>query len=82
MKFNCGLSYEEKQNKIRCWNKWFAWRPVRVGHKDCRWFEYVNRKERTGSFYQLTYAWDYLPLKPIPVNSSYHPDEPYNREAP
>lgn len=26
------------------WHRWFAWRPVRVGPRDCRWLEYVERK--------------------------------------
>lgn len=48
MKFNCGLTDEEIKEKLSptlCnWHKWFAWFPVRVGHMDCRWLEYVERK--------------------------------------
>ena len=32
--------------KLTTWHRWFAWHPVRVGHKDCRWLEYVERKGR------------------------------------
>ena len=63
MKFNCGLTREEKDklreaedsriwneiyNYITQWHDWFAWYPVRVGSKDCRWLETV---ERLGTYY-------------------------------
>jgi hypothetical protein len=56
MKFNCGLSEEEKR-KLRWeqykayqeeydagggWVDWFAWYPVRVAPGDCRWLEKVE----------------------------------------
>lgn len=44
MKFNCGLSAEEKWEYKKKWHPWFAWYPVRIGHRDCRWLEYVDRK--------------------------------------
>lgn len=48
MKFNCGETVKEAQRRVwshYCnWHDWFAWRPVRVGHKDCRWLEVVRRK--------------------------------------
>ena len=55
MKFNCGMSPEAKAAKKQLefkkriesrieWNRWFAWRPVRVGEEDCRWLEYVERR--------------------------------------
>lgn len=55
MKFNCGLSKEERIEKklvqtIRLedyytnWHKHFAWLSVRVGSCDCRWLETVERK--------------------------------------
>jgi len=40
MRFNCGLSDEEKV----VWHRWFAWKPVKVGPHDCRWLEYVERR--------------------------------------
>ena len=54
MKINCGLSNEEKDrleesqakewyDRISVWHNWFAWYPVRVGSKDCRWLETVQR---------------------------------------
>ena len=24
-------------------HRWFAWRPVKVGHRDCRWLEFIMR---------------------------------------
>lgn len=48
MKFNCCLTDQEKiaaLEPILCtWHEWFAWYPVRVGRKDCRWLEVVERK--------------------------------------
>lgn len=55
MKFNCGLTLEEKQNQRfqqkvidhqfnTKWHRVYAWFPVRVGYKDCRWLEYVERQ--------------------------------------
>lgn len=44
MKFDCGLSAQEKWELSSDWHEWFAWYPVRVGHRDCRWLERVERK--------------------------------------
>lgn len=61
MKFNCGLTpaeksflrYEAEQKRIEYminWHDWFAWYPVRVGSRDCRWLETVQRKYAGYSF--------------------------------
>lgn len=46
MKFNCGLSKNERLiaivGRIRNWHAKFAWLPVRVGDNDCRWLEFVE----------------------------------------
>lgn len=52
MKFNCGLTRKEKEQVLLDeaekeadqWLPWFAWHPVRIGKKDCRWLETVERK--------------------------------------
>lgn len=44
MKFNCGKTWKEKKADIEQWHLHFAWFPVRVGHRDCRWLEWVMRK--------------------------------------
>jgi hypothetical protein len=44
MKFNCGLTWQEKLEAREQWHRWFAWRPVRVATRDCRWLEYIERK--------------------------------------
>lgn len=50
MKFNCGLTAKEQQDLDICrysnWHNYFAWVPIRVGHKDCRWLEWIERKGR------------------------------------
>jgi hypothetical protein len=62
MKFDCGPTAEEKRDikrrklEARCnammdWNKWFAWYPIKIGHRDCRWLEYIERKA------QKRYSW-------------------------
>lgn len=52
MRLNCGPSYEErlfaKFTRLNVWHPWFAWFPVRVAKRDCRWLENVERK---GKFY-------------------------------
>lgn len=60
MKFKWGLTRAERgalereyleEEKIRFskWHRWFAWYPVRVGHRDGRWFEWVERKYNAAS---------------------------------
>lgn len=55
MKFNCGKTYatrvkelmpalERERERVSQWQRWFAWRPVRLGDNDCRWLEWVERK--------------------------------------
>lgn len=44
MRFNCGPSYAEKMKAREQWHRWYAWRPVSVASRDCRWLEYVERK--------------------------------------
>lgn len=44
MKYDCGETYVEKWDRLGQWHRWFAWRPVRVGLHDCRWWEYVERR--------------------------------------
>lgn len=57
MKFNCGLTAEERLEKDvdeflkdleldEQWHDYFALIPTRVGHKDCRWLETIQRKKK------------------------------------
>lgn len=50
MKLNCGPTEQERKQEARdryChWHRWFAWFPVRVGSRDCRWLEFVDRRAR------------------------------------
>ena len=60
MKWNCGPSWEEKHEATKQWHRWFAWRPVRVGPRDCRWLEYVDRKGKwSDSFHPMLAGWLY-----------------------
>ena len=58
MKFDCGLSRDEKIKNKKKWRRWFAWHPVRIDNHDCRWLEYVERK---GVFWTCFSGegWDY-----------------------
>ena len=62
MKFNCGDKANERYWREHQWSKWFAWFPVRVATKDCRWLETVERK-RDGS-YATDDAWSYRSYGP------------------
>lgn len=48
MKWNCGPTWREKMAATEQWHRWFAWHPVRIGSRDCRWLEYVERKGEYG----------------------------------
>ena len=50
MKFDCGETASEYFARLEKWHRWFAWYPVRIGYRDCRWLEYVERK--------ITYGFD------------------------
>ena len=76
MKFNCGLTRQQKRikrwssidiEKIRKGNKWFAWYPVRVEDDSCRWLEFVNKSypesyRRNLTDYLEFYYWDDEPV--------------------
>jgi len=62
MKFDCGLllNYDEWIADREKWHRWFAWYPVRVGLRECRWFEMVARKgtRHEGASY-VWWTWEY-----------------------
>lgn len=64
MKLNCGPSWAEKRARKEQWHTWFAWHPVRVGPRDCRWLEPVERKGEehwcSAGFY---WNWEYRPME-------------------
>lgn len=52
MKINCGPDKKEWERRRRLkrieeskWHRVFAWRPVRLGPDDCRWLEFVERRD-------------------------------------
>lgn len=67
MKFNCDrLSdylYQRKCEKFdnqQQWHPWFAWRPIRVAYRDCRWFETVQRRKiYLCGYYEADWKWEY-----------------------
>ena len=42
-KFSSAL--RERDRKRRAWRKVFAIIPRKVGYRDCRWFEYIEKRE-------------------------------------
>jgi hypothetical protein len=44
MKFDCGDDALTRRLRLTDWHRWFAWYPVRVGPRDCRWLEAVERR--------------------------------------
>lgn len=66
MRLSCGLTRQEAEeeftNYVTKWHKVFAIWPRRVGKKDCRWLEYIERKgslEKSYGFYSIDYKWVY-----------------------
>lgn len=49
MKINCGPTWKEREDANRQWHDWFAWFPVRVASRDCRWLETVSRRRRAAA---------------------------------
>lgn len=59
MKFDCGLSWEEEKALLEEWHLHFAWLPVRVGNRDCRWLEWVMRKGVWRPCIGSSWNWEY-----------------------
>jgi len=51
----CGLTCSERVAAQRQWHNWFAWHPVRVGRRDCRWLETVWRRAYGGWMWDWEY---------------------------
>lgn len=59
LKFDCGPTHAEKVRRLQGWHDWFAWYPVRIGPRECRWLEVV---ERVGFVYDKIHggqAWEW-----------------------
>ncbi len=44
MRFNCGMTFADRNKYLSEWHAWFAWYPVMIVSGDCRWLETVQRK--------------------------------------
>lgn len=63
MKLNCGLTAAERHAARGEWHRWFAWRPVRVASRDCRWLEGVERRRRwVRGLFEFYTEWEYRAL--------------------
>lgn len=63
MKLNCGPTADERHAARKEWHRWFAWYPVRVAQRDCRWLEYVARRDAAEYLQPL---WEYRALDKRP----------------
>jgi hypothetical protein len=64
MKVNCGETWQEKKERLEDWHRFFCLWPRRVGHQDCRWLEYVERKGEYWSFWgDAGWIWEYRAIK-------------------
>lgn len=83
MKWDCDRKEREKRarrnkafEKSRQWHKVFAWWPIRIAAGDCRWLEYIERRNRTTSTgpadteflfkycaHHIIWSWEYRALK-------------------
>jgi hypothetical protein len=82
MKFDCGETQEEKQSRLREWHRFFCIWPRRVGYRDCRWLETIERKGDLVIGYignginGFCWKWEYRPIQPIVLE----PDQPWPRK--
>lgn len=60
MKINCGMSYRAKLIYWSKWHRFFAIWPRRVGEYDCRWLEFIERRDKT--HYGYMHNWEYRSL--------------------
>ena len=74
MKINCGRNIETKFKIKEKWHPWFAWFPVRIGPRDCRWLEVVMRKGKytVGETGYLNSPWKYKYKERINAAKVYH----------
>lgn len=62
MKIDCGRTWGERRDERAArgkeWRRVFAWLPVRVGYRDCRWLETVEMREEFYEFIDGGGGWD------------------------
>lgn len=69
MKLNCGMDWADKCEYLRNWQLWFAWRPVRIGSHDCRWLEFIERRQAMKQIIPLhgsSFYWEYRAIPTMP----------------
>lgn len=60
MRFDCGPTDEEKCAKLQEWHPYFVLIPRRLGSRDCRWLETIERKGKLAqSRYGAFWVWQY-----------------------
>ncbi len=63
MKFDCGPTWQERVAAKEKWHIWFAWHPVRLGSRHCRWLEEIWRKGKQDCGYSgCPWDWEYKEL--------------------
>lgn len=63
MKFDCGETFQEEEDRRGQWRKWFAWYPIKLCIHDCRWLEIVERRQLYARGYDGWWYWEYRAIK-------------------
>jgi hypothetical protein len=79
MKWDCGPTAQERWAATYEWHRWFAWHPVRVGPRDCRWLEVLERRRVSGAPY-CGPSWEYRAVLAQPAASATEQSNQVNGE--
>ena len=64
MKFDCGLTRREKIKIKENWHLHFVLFPIRLGSRDCRWLEWVERRGVHCEYIEGSYwIWEYKGIR-------------------
>lgn len=56
--FIYGGPLDKERIRLEEWHPWFAWKPVRLEGRDCRWLEWVQRRGKY-ILYRHCFHWEY-----------------------
>ena len=59
MRFDCGETGEEWEERLSSWHTKFLWWPTKIGDHDCRWLEKINRKGTPRFCWGAEDQWDW-----------------------
>lgn len=61
MKLKAGPTWDEKWKAKEKWHTWFAWYPKRVGPRERRWLEFIERRRygTRGGLHSVSAQYEY-----------------------